>query len=387
MPRPRKNPLFELAGQWIAAEPGRTGLWRFWYDAGAQKVRRARLRSLDLEEAKLELARAILEAAPTLDNDPPLAVVLAAYHEQRTDLLPSKAPARAASRLVLAFVGTGALVSELTEAEAATFAKAEVVRGSSHAYVSRTLSVVAAALAFGKFAPIPYSMKWLRQVAPTAKAARKLAIPSDDEIRRLLSAPIAEPLFRWMLISLATGARPEAALDFAPAQRRDGLLDLNPANRAQNKKHRPVVREPDFVAPHFRAWNDDSATLTIYGRYVAYASVDSVQTALERLGKPVEEGGLGIKISAYSFRHKVTTVLRRAKRKGVTEDDIAMQLGHKRPHLRTTGGYGEFDPDYLAAPAEALSAWLESLGFSRSIPAADRERDPATGHFLRKSKA
>ena len=39
-------------------------------------------------------------------------------------------------------------------------------------------------------------------------------------------------------------------------------------------------------------------------------------------------------IALYSFRHKVTTILRQAR---VSEDEIAMWKGHKRPHLRTTG--------------------------------------------------
>ena len=35
-----------------------------------------------------------------------------------------------------------------------------------------------------------------------------------------------------------------------------------------------------------------------------------------------------------------------------------MQLGHHRPGLRTTGGYGEWDPSYLREAARALDAWF-----------------------------
>jgi hypothetical protein len=66
---------------------------------------------------------------------------------------------------------------------------------------------------------------------------------------------------------------------------------------------------------------------------------------------------------AYSIRHKLATVLRRY---AVPEDQIAMQLGHKRPALRTTGLYGEYEPSYLKAAADALDAFMIRLqGFTR----------------------
>ena len=61
---------------------------------------------------------------------------------------------------------------------------------------------------------------------------------------------------------------------------------------------------------------------------------------------------------AYSIRHKMTSVLRRSR---VSEDQIAVQLGHRRPNLRTTGGYGEFDPDYLSDAAAAIEAFFVRL--------------------------
>jgi integrase len=59
------------------------------------------------------------------------------------------------------------------------------------------------------------------------------------------------------------------------------------------------------------------------------------------------------RLSAYSFRHKVATVLRKA---GLSEDEIGMELGHRREVSRTTAGYGEWKPDYLQGVADALDA-------------------------------
>ena len=55
--------------------------------------------------------------------------------------------------------------------------------------------------------------------------------------------------------------------------------------------------------------------------------------------------------SIYSFRHKVTTVLHQAS---VSEDQVNQMLGHRRATLRTTGGYGEWNPDYPKGAAVAI---------------------------------
>lgn len=379
MPRPRKAPLFELGGQWLAREPGRTGFWRFWYDAGTQKVRRQRLGGLDLEAAKLELAQHVLRAeAPRRSS--PLAAVMLRYHEERSDKVRSAKMARAASRKALAFFGADAAVCDLTEQRQASFVVRLAEEGASLGYIARIVGVIAAGIAHARIAdaPIFTAKTWIARHAPGAAPPRRAALPTDADIEAALSAEIPEPLFRWLLISLATGARPEAALDLAPGQRRDGLLALNPPGRAQNKKHRPTVREPAALTPWLDRWEADGST-ALYGRYVAYSGVSAVQTALARLKEAT-----GLRLTAYSLRHKVTTVLRRAKRKGVTEDGIAVQLGHKRPDVRVTGEYGEFDPDYLCAEAEALDAWISGLAFVRHEPEARRRTE--TGRFTARAK-
>ncbi len=40
------------------------------------------------------------------------------------------------------------------------------------------------------------------------------------------------------------------------------------------------------------------------------------------------------------------------------EDQISELLGHRRPNLRTTAGYGDWDPDYQLEAAKALDAWF-----------------------------
>ncbi len=94
--------------------------------------------------------------------------------------------------------------------------------------------------------------------------------------------------------------------------------------------------------------------------YCAYAGVESVQTAIERLRSKNTKKVVKLpRLSAYSFRHKVATVLRKARQ---SEDVIGMQLGHRREGARTTAGYGEWDPAYLKGVADALGTWFVQLG-------------------------
>jgi integrase len=374
MPRPRARPIFELGGQWIAHDPGSPFLHRFWTEPDTGRTRRASLRTEDLEEAKRLLAEVVVRGAPKTNNAP-LSAVLLDYFENRTDKLPSKKPARHAGRLMLACWGDTVRVAAITEAKQKEFAERAIAKGNSLSYVSRNLSVLAAALAYAKidkkviFGKGPMVERWALQ----PKAPRRIFIPSDDEMGKLLALPLAEDFWRWLIISLLTGARPEAVLELTPSQRsRDaGLLDLNPAGRRQNKKHRPTVREPKALAAWLDRWEAEMQVARLKrepgasnvdisnDRYCSYASVESVQTAIERLRHKNTKKMVNLpRMSAYSFRHKVTTVLRQAR---LSEDEIGVQLGHRREAARTTAGYGEWNPDYLKGVADALDAWFALL--------------------------
>lgn len=202
-------------------------------------------------------------------------------------------------------------------------------------------------------------------------------IPTDKELGRLLSAKMPERLFRWIIIQMATAGRPQTAIDLAPAMRnREArLVHLNPPDRRQNEKFRATVREARVL----RGWLDkwETAGLDAYGgRYCGYETIEGVKTALQALR--VRDGVNLPLISTYSFRHKVTTVLRQAQ---VSEDQVSQMLGHRRVNLRTTGGYGEWSASYLSDAAKAIEAWFLRVQkqctralFSHGIPTNARKR-------------
>ena len=130
------------------------------------------------------------------------------------------------------------------------------------------------------------------------------------------------------------------------------VLSLNPPDRRQNKKFRATVREPKVLRGWLDRWEKEG--LDAYGgRYCGYTTIEGVKTALQALR---DRPGVGLPaLSTYSFRHKVTSVLRTAR---VPEDQVAQMLGHRRANLRTTAGYGEWDPNYLKEAAAAIDSWF-----------------------------
>lgn len=373
MPRPRARQLFAIGKYWIAADPGSDNLYRFHTEPGTGRTRRASLGTADLREAEHRLAEIVVRGEPKTAASA-LSIVLENYFMARTDNLPSKEPARHAGRLLLKHFGPTAKVSVLHESGQRAFCEAMLKRGRALSYVARTMSVLNAAMRHADLREprIVYSEAQMRERwAVKARARRRPYVPTDDDVARFFASGIPEAIRRWAVISCLTGCRPQAAVDLkVNARERAGrLLNLNPEGRAQNKKHRPTVREPRVLTAFLDAWErgcEISAPCAppVFCGYSTMAGVDSaLKRARRDLGLP--------RLSAYSFRHKVATVLRSA---GVSEDQIALQLGHKRPDVRVTGGYGEWAPDYLREATAALDAW--AVGILRKVRAVNSRRTP-----------
>ncbi len=386
MSRPRTDVLFEISGHWIASEPGTKNLYHFWHDNRAGRTRRESLRTADLEGAKRKLAELVVAGAPKTKNAA-LAVVLERYFTERTDKKPSKGSSRNAGKILLRHFGLTVRVSALTEEKQKEFAEEALAKGQRLSYIARNMTVLKAALRFSKIDhEVIYTESQMRdRWGLTSAPKRKARIPTDEEIAKLWSTSMSDDLRRFLLIQLTTGGRPQTAIDLTPAQRSKdaGLVHLNPPGRPQNKKHRPELREARVLTGWLDKWEEQASELEIRGgRYCGFSSIDGVESSLKRA---VRRAGIP-HITLYSFRHKVTTILRLAR---VPEDEISLWMGHRRPHLRTTGEYGEWDPGYLATAAAAIDAWFaraqlltEQPLFSRGIPESIRVRMEKTAQAI-----
>lgn len=184
-------------------------------------------------------------------------------------------------------------------------------------------------------------------VAPEAK-------PGDgpDSIKNRIRQ--REQLHRFLQISVATWARPDAAHDVSVDRARDQwhsnarALNLNPKGRAQTKKHRPIVPIPDAMARLL-----DRAT----GFYV---SVDSVRKAFEAMQAALQlpgDGESGMKLIRRSMAHLAR---QRLGERDWIEGQI--MLGHRK--TSTSDTYAPFETEYLSralSVTESVIAEIDQL--------------------------
>jgi len=267
-------------------------------------------------------------------------------------------------------------VSDFTEARVKAFWRyCHFKLGHAVATIARNTSVAATAMKHCRIPNAPTIQYQATQIAEHLNVPDPEPRdwePKDEELARILDNTTSEPLFRFLMLSLLTGARPGAVLDMGSWSLTDeGLLQSNPSGRRQNKKFRPTVGIPETLAAWLEEWGPA-------GRWVIYKSRHGYGQAIRRLcaRKAVNVP----EFTAYSIRHKVTTILRNA---GVPEEKIQVQQGHRRPESRISRGYGKFEAEYFVEVCDALDDYVERLDriTKRSlIPAPATKLRPSSHH-------
>lgn len=163
---------------------------------------------------------------------------------------------------------------------------------------------------------------------------------------------------RWLLLMIATGARPEATLVFDPVEQWKGgvMVDLHPPPWPRTKKRNPVVPLVRAMRPIMARWQIDGAT-PVKSRKRAWGTM---RRAL----------GLPGKVIPKTIRHTIATELRS---RGVPGEQISGLLGHKAMH-RTTEVYAKYDPAYLAETRRVLTTIFREVLHHRRVWLADHLR-------------
>ncbi len=171
-----------------------------------------------------------------------------------------------------------------------------------------------------------------------------------------------ENLHRFLIASVATLARPDAAHDISIDPKRDQwhsnsrILSLNPKGRRQTKKYRATVKVPWQYARHL----DD-------GKVVSCGSVRSAHEAMcEELGWPKDREN-GMKL----WRRSVAQLLRDPAR-NVPSEQIELQLGHRKLDS-VSDLYAGFDPAYLRDSTAAIEAIIDEI--ESLVPSAFHRSD------------
>jgi hypothetical protein len=158
-------------------------------------------------------------------------------------------------------------------------------------------------------------------------------------------------LHRFLQISIATWARPDAAHDVSADRKRDQwnsnarALNLNQRGRTQTKKYRPIVP----IGPRVAALLDATEGFFVRADSVGRAFRE-MQSALGLPG----DGESGLKLIRRSVAH---IARQRMGERDWVEGKI--MLGHQR--ISTSDKYAPFDPGYLGEALRVTNEIIEEI--------------------------
>ena len=366
---------FELGGYWLDREPGRPGWYAYWYDRRARKTRRRSLgrEDLGLEAAKLAISEFVLKRSRPRDAEPEqvrLAVIMDAYLTEVSDRKPSADQARYAARYIAGFFG-GELVSDLTPQRQREFIRHLGGKGHSPRYVSRTMSVLSAAIGHARAEDVlkhaPRIILAIKDIEPEIGAAapesfRRLSL---EELGAFLDAIRADHVWRYTLLALTTLARPDALTELLKAQvdLETGIIHLNPRGRVQTRKHRPIVPICATLRPWLAVWKQDGKSLHLVhykkGRPVGNPKKAVRETAIRAGLMPKgKQDDVTMNVTPYTLRRSMA---REMRRRGVPLEQIEALLGHKARGHETTEIYADVVPDTLKTATSAIDNILGEL--------------------------
>lgn len=399
---PDKEAVFRLGKYWLDREDGRPNWYRYWYDAGTRKTRRATTDTADFEEATIILAAVVLEEGGEVDDpeqgaEPKLVRLVTAlnhYWKHYSDKRPNKGAARYAGETVLKYMdqamGGESKVGDLSKARVKAFmVYSRDTLNHSVSTISRNLSIVNAALNFGlqeqiiidvngderavkllKFIPkLNYSKTYVSEAtgAPMPRPSNELVAIGD--LAAFIEDIEHDHLFRYMVLALNTWARPSTIVNLGPSMmdREHRLLDMNPRGRRQNKKVRPTISITDNLWGWIEYWGrEDRAAKLKLDRWVHWRGegVADISRVFFQLRDQTDEiDGEQVPrhskvITRYAIRHMMTTVAIRA---GVPVQQRERWLGHIQESSDSSNWYGIYEPGFLNEAKAATDDFMVLL--------------------------
>ena len=349
---------YQVGDYWLSKQARSPAWCRTWYDPVTRQTRRVSLGTADLELAKQALVDWVLVHQNRKQESPErvsLAEVFAPFYERHAAKLNSAYQAKLALSYWLDFHGDATVASALRITEQERFllwlTKDKSLNPNTAA---RIIAVGKTGLNWAWKRGMLESVPFIQ--LPKKQAQEPLGRPLEiEEVGQLLRAAKSPHIRDFILLMIATCARPDAVLDLTYArcdvERR--LITLNPKGRQQTKKFRPIVRMPDSMVQRLST-QPERATCDYVIQYKA-APVRSVKKAWRQLRK---NAGLDMSVNPYSLRH---TMARWLRARGVPAWEVAAQLGHKQRGFSTTEIYAPFDPAYLKNAVAAVDEFIAQV--------------------------
>jgi hypothetical protein len=352
----QRNRPGQIGSYWLSKKPRRDrvdeNFHRTWYDERTRQTRRVSLGTPDFQAAAVKLAEWVVAHERQYGQAPDevlIDTVLLNYWNDHAQHLASAKTARLNLSYWQEF-WEGYTVADITPKEQAKFRTWLTQRGTGLSGIDRILSTGRAALnravKWQEVSSVPHIFGTLTANARRSRKPKGRPI-TPEELARLFNAVRSRHMMMFLLIASNTLARPAAILDLRPAQfdHVHCLLDLNPPDRAQNKKYRPIVP----VTPTLLPWLE--LPVGPSDRYVSHRK-KPIGSILHMWRLTREAAGLDERVTPYSVRHGMARELRKRR---VPTEQIKLFLGHLPSGSdATTSIYAPYEPDFLADAIRAI---------------------------------
>lgn len=341
---------FQVGDFWLSQREGSAAWCRTFFDTKTRQTRRVSLGTDSLEIAKQRLIEWYSsQFTAAADDLPPSAVKLAEVTLDYWNHQGSKLVSAETTKIHLRYwtefwgdvsVGDVRDVRRQEEFRAWLFSK-----GLAHNSVNRCLEAGRAAIRRAWKRGVISSAPHI-QMLPTIETAPMGRPLARDEVRALYQGATQDHVRSFILLAVATGARPAAITDLTwdRIDFETGLIRLNPEGRVQNKKYRPTVK----VGPNVLAY---LKSLKRQGPHVIMFRNRHVSRLDTGWHKAVTNAGLDASVNLYSLRH---TCARYLRMHGVDTMEIAAMLGHRKVGFDITMRYMPHSPDYLKRSVDIL---------------------------------
>lgn len=312
------------------------GVWcAVWLD-DAGRTRRASLRTQDRGLAERRLND--LTRAPAPDN------LVGAIFQAYTD---DKAGKASHGRMLdawkpLAPVFAHLRPDQVTRELCRAYAKKRRAQGRSDGTILKELSILRSALQWhDRATPAVFDM-------PAAPPPRDRHL-TRDEYQALLAGAASPHLRLYLVLALATAARPTALLqltwDRVDLERRRIYLGAGPVLRLKGQKGRATVPINDAALAALLEAQKAAVT-----DWVIEYGGDQVLSVKKAFARAVDRADLA-DVTPHTLRHTAAVWMAEA---GVPMHQIAQYLGHADSRI-TERVYARFSPGFLAEAARALA--------------------------------
>jgi hypothetical protein len=407
--------LFQIGSFWLGQEAGSDYFFYYWYDEATRRTRRKTTGCRDLEEAKTFLAKLSLAEPPDKPEHPEnvtLATVRKFYFDHHARKIRSAHVAKRAFALMTVYLNNQNKAAGIEGAPKVGHLTLAIQEGfmrwcrDKHKLSAKSISIYLSAIKAGvRFASKPRlvtdgkgrerevtvlilpphivdGQEHICKVTDLPRSKPRGEFWTDDEMARFIDQIQHEHVFRWLLIELNTGARPEAVFQLSVNTQVDfekGLVHLNPPGRRQNNKVRPTIPLTGNLRGWLLYWNLDKPIL-YNGRPCPFISNRTLQKVAKRasVDKP---------FTKYTVRHFMATRIRRVEGIHVEREERAAWMGHVDHDYRVTEEWYEaHDPDYLVNVARAIDAIMQKLNAMCGKSLFSPNARPSSGLVLLKSQ-